>query len=126
MASVEELLRSLEGNDKKKEKKLNKDVLNFISDLNVESGLVAYPNYLIFYYYRMKYNPDARNKAKKTTFFTTFSTKFPSTRTENQRYYLLKEGLFDTSEKTLEDAKRYDQANWKKAPKRTIRKEEEV
>lgn len=120
--SIEELLKLVESETKseKKQKEDHKDVIEFIKDLGIEAGTQAIPNYLIFYVYRSIWRADSsKRKAKKITFFQTFSRHFPDYRKNNQRFYMLKEGLFNVNEEVLKAAKQYDKQHWqsKKAQK---------
>lgn len=113
--TIEELLELVKSRpaSKRKEKEDNRNVLDFIAELGIESGTQAVPNYLIFYVYRSLWNPDASHKkVKKITFFQTFGRKFPDHRHGNQRFYMLKEGLFDVSEEMKKAAKIYDKQHW--------------
>lgn len=113
--SIEDLLKLIEEKPKtsKKQKEDNKDVLEFIKDLGIESGTQAVPNYLIFYVYRSIWRVDqVKKKAKKITFFQTFGKHFPDYRKNHQRYYMLKEGIFDVNEEVLKAAKQYDKQHW--------------
>jgi predicted nucleotide-binding protein (sugar kinase/HSP70/actin superfamily) len=121
--SIEELLKLIEENPKssKKPKEDHKDVVDFIRDLGIESGVQAVPNYLIFYVYRCIWRADQpKKKAKKITFFQTFGRHFPDYRKNHQRFYMLKEGLFNVDEELLKAAKHYDKQHWqaKKAQKK--------
>lgn len=121
--SIEELLKLIEQKPKseKKEKPENRNVLQFIEELNIESGTQAVPNYLIFYIYRSIWRVDEpKKKAKKITFFQTFGKHFPDYRKNDQRFYMLKEGLFDVNEEMLKAARNYDKQHWqvKKAQKK--------
>jgi predicted nucleotide-binding protein (sugar kinase/HSP70/actin superfamily) len=114
--SIEELLKLIEEKpvSKRKTREENRDVLDFIKDLGIESGTQAIPNYLIFYIYRSVWRVDQqKRKAKKITFFQTFSKHFPDYRKNSQRFYMLKEGLFDVNEELLKAAKVYDKQHWK-------------
>ena len=121
--SIEELLKLIEErqDSPKKPKEDHKDVVDFIKDLGIESGTQAVPNYLIFYVYRCLWRVDQpKKKAKKITFFQTFGRHFPDYRKNHQRYYMLKEGLFNVIEELLKAAKHYDKQHWqaKKAQKK--------
>lgn len=121
--SIEELLKLIEEKPKssKKPKEDHKDVVDFIGELGIESGTQAVPNYLIFYVYRCIWRVDhPKKKAKKITFFQTFGRHFPDYRKNHQRFYMLKEGLFDVNEELLKAAKHYDKQHWqaKKAQKK--------
>jgi hypothetical protein len=119
--SIEELLKLVEQKPKsgRKPKQDHRDVLEFIKDLGIESGTQAVPNYLIFYIYRVIWMADfPKRKAKKITFFQTFGKHFPDYRKNHQRFYMLKEGLFDVNEEVLKVAKQYDKQHWQKAQKK--------
>jgi hypothetical protein len=121
--SIEELLKLIEEKPKsgKKPRQDSRDVLDFINDLRIESGVEAVPNYLIFFIYRSIWKPDqSKKKAKKITFFQTFGKHFPDYRKNSQRYYMLKEGIFNVNEDMLKAAKQYDKQHWqsKKAQKK--------
>jgi len=121
--SIEELLKLVEEKPKfsRKRKEDHRDVLDFISEVGIESGTQAVPNYLIFYIYRSIWRVDQpKKKAKKITFFQTFGRHFPDYRKNDQRFYMLKEGLFDVNEELLKAAKQYDKQHWqsKKAQKK--------
>ena len=114
--SIEELLKLIEEKPKtgRKSREENRNVIEFISELGIESGTQAIPNYLIFYIYRCVWSPDEqKRKAKKITFFQTFGKKFPQYRKNTQRFYMLKEGLFDVNEEVLKAARQYDKQHWK-------------
>lgn len=113
--SIEELLKLIEEKPKssRKSKEDHKDVIDFIKELEIESGTQAVPNYLIFYVYRCIWRVDQpKKKAKKITFFQTFGRHFPDYRKNHQRFYMLKEGLFDVNEELLKTAKNYDKQHW--------------
>jgi predicted nucleotide-binding protein (sugar kinase/HSP70/actin superfamily) len=113
--SIEELLKLVEQrpSSEKKQKEDHKDVLEFIKELGIESGTQAVPNYLIFYVYRSIWRADSpKKKAKKITFFQTFGKHFPDYRKNSQRFYMLKEGLFNVNEEVLKVAKQYDKQHW--------------
>jgi predicted nucleotide-binding protein (sugar kinase/HSP70/actin superfamily) len=114
--TIEELLKLIEERPAsgKKPRGDNKNVVDFINELGVESGTEAVPNYLIFYIYRCIWKPEEyKNKVKKITFFQTFGKKFPDYRKNHQRYYMLKAGLFNVEEEILKAAKQYDKQHWK-------------
>lgn len=113
--SIEELLKLIEEKPKtgRKAREENKNVLDFISDFKIESGTQAIPNYLIFYIYRCIWEPEEqKRKAKKITFFQTFGKYFPDYRKNNQRFYMLREGLFDVTDEILKAARQYDKQYW--------------
>jgi predicted nucleotide-binding protein (sugar kinase/HSP70/actin superfamily) len=114
--TIEELLKLIEEKpvSGRKPRGDNKDVVDFINELGVESGTEAVPNYLIFYVYRCIWKPEeSKRKAKKITFFQTFGKRFPDYRKNHQRYYMLKEGIFNVEEELLKAAKQYDKQHWK-------------
>lgn len=114
--TIEELLKLIEEKpvSGRKLRGDNKDVVDFINELGVESGTEAVPNYLIFYVYRCIWKPEeSKRKAKKITFFQTFGKRFPDYRKNHQRYYMLKEGIFNVEEELLKAAKQYDKQHWK-------------
>lgn len=95
--------------------------MEFISELGIESGTQAVPNYVIFYVYRNLWRPDEpKRKAKKITFFQTFGRHLPDYRHGKQRFYMIKEGLFDVNDEVKKVAKSYDEQYWqaKKASKK--------
>ena len=113
--SIEELLKLIEEKPKsvKKAKEDSVDVLEFIKDLGIESGVQAVPNYLIFYIYRIIWRVDQpKKRVKKITFFQTFGKHFPDYRKNCQRYYMLKEGIIQINEEILKAAKQYDKQHW--------------
>ena len=113
--SIEELLKLIEEKPKasRKPREDHKDVIEFIKELNIESGTQAVPKYLIFYVYRSLWRADQlKKKAKKITFFQTFSRHFPDYRKNHQRFYMLKEGLFTVTTELLTAAKNYDKQYW--------------
>jgi hypothetical protein len=112
--SIEELLKLIEEKPKaRKVKSDNKDVMDFISQMNIKSGSRVVPNYLIFYIYRCVWCPEnAKRKAKKITFFQTFSKHFPDYRKNKQRYYMLESEIFEVNEEVLKAARQYDKQHW--------------
>lgn len=113
--SIEELLELVKSRpaEKRKEKEDNKSVMQFISDLGIEAGTQAVPNYVIFYVYRNLWRPEeSSRKAKKITFFQTFGKHLPDYRHGKQRFYMLKEGLFVVTEEIKKAAKSYDKQYW--------------
>lgn len=116
--SIDDLMASLE--DKKKAKlriENNPNVLRYIEETQIESGDVAVPNFLIFWHYRNHWKCDRHYKASKIAFFRTFNKRFPSSRKTNQRYYLLKAGIFPMDDQSLKEASIYDQQFWAKKEK---------
>jgi len=113
--SIEELLKLIEEKPKsgRKPREDHKDVLEFIQELGIESGTQAVPNYLIFYVYRCMWKAEfPKRKAKKITFFQTFGRHLPSYRKNSQRFYMLKDGLFEVTEELLKVARQYDKQHW--------------
>jgi hypothetical protein len=113
--SIEELLELVKSRPVtgRKPKDDHKDVLEFIQDIGIESGTHAVPNYLIFYFYRVIWNPEhPKRKAKKITFFQTFGKHLPDYRHGKQRFYMIKEGIFDVNEEVLKTARVYDKQHW--------------
>jgi hypothetical protein len=115
--SIEELLKLVQSKEStgRKEPVENKSVNEFIQDLGIESGTHAVPNFLIFYVYRQVWKTDVyKSKAKKITFFQTFRKHLPDYRHGNQRFYMIKEGIFDVNEQVLKEAELYDRQYWGK------------
>ena len=115
--SIEELLKLVQsrGSSGKKAPVENKSTLQFIEDLGIEAGVHAVPNYLIFYFYRQIWQPHVlKGKAKKITFFQTFGKHLPDYRHGKQRFYMIKEGIFDVNEEVLKKAEIYDKQYWGK------------
>lgn len=112
--SIEELLKLVSERPKigRKPKQDNASVLEFIQELGIESGTQAVPNYLIFYVYKVMWNPNSKKKAKKISFFQTFGRHLPDYRHGNQRFYMIKEGLFNVNEEMKKAAKSYDKQHW--------------
>jgi hypothetical protein len=121
--SIEELLKLIEEKPKsgRKPKEDHKDVLEFIKDLGIEPGIQAVPNYLIFYVYRCIWMVEfPKRKAKKITFFQTFGKHFPDYRKNHQRYYMLKEGIFEVNEEVLNAARQYDRQYWQSKAQKKV------
>jgi hypothetical protein len=122
--SIEELLALVEVIEDKKRKRReeSRNVLEFIDELDVQAGTEAIPNFLIFYVYRSLWKPEEqKRKVKKITFFQTFGNKFPLYRKNNQRYYMLKEGLFKVNDELIKAAKQYDKQHWQsKKPQKKV------
>jgi hypothetical protein len=115
--SIEELLKLVQSREStgRKEPVENKSVNEFIQDLGIESGTHAVPNFLIFYVYRQVWKADVyKSKAKKITFFQTFGKHLPDHRHGKQRFYMIKEGIFDVNEEVLKEAELYDRQYWGK------------
>ena len=115
--SIEELLKLVQSREStgRKEPVENKSVNEFIQELQIESCTHAVPNYLIFYVYRQIWNNERyKSKAKKITFFQTFGKHLPAYRHGKQRFYMIKEGIFDVNEQVLKEAELYDKQYWNK------------
>jgi hypothetical protein len=114
--SIEELLKLVQSRATtgRKAPSENKSTLQFIEELGIEAGTHAVPNYLIFYVYRQIWKVEGRDKAKKITFFQTFGKHLPDYRHGNQRFYMIKEGIFDVNEEVLKKAELYDRQYWGK------------
>lgn len=82
---------------------------DFIKDYGIESGEKLYPNYIIFYLYKQKWEGRERHgKEKKIPFFRNFSKRFESFRKKRQRYYKLN-NFIEITEKLEYEASQYDQ-----------------
>jgi hypothetical protein len=114
--SIEELLKLVQGRAAtgRKQPSENKSTLQFIEELGIEAGTDVVPNYLIFYVYRQIWQENAHGKAKKITFFQTFGKHLPDYRHGKQRFYMVKEGIFDVNEEVLKKAELYDRQYWGK------------
>lgn len=119
--SIEELLALVKSRPAatKKDRPENTNVLDFIEDLGIESGTQKVPNFVIFYVYRKIWGQEfASRKVKKITFFQTFGKHFPDYRVGSQRFYLLKEGLFDVTDDLKIAAEQYDKQYWSSSKKK--------
>lgn len=125
LPTVEELLSMATEVQKKRRRVENHpNVLRFLDEMNWESGVDAIPTYVIFWYYRVKWDGSDRHyKAKKITFFRTFNKRFPEFRKSGQRYYLMKEGTIELTAEVLKEAALYDKKFW---GKKANRKKEEI
>jgi hypothetical protein len=109
--SIDELLAAVTQADSKKRIRIenNANTLRYISEMKLEPGTKAVPNFVIFWHYRQIWEgSDNRWKVNKIVFFRTFSKKFPSHRIGKQRFYLLKDDCIEINDKILEEAKLYD------------------
>ena len=113
--TLEELLdlidreeQALQGGPKKQTEvkdRVNKYAYKFIQENGIAPGENKYPNFLIFYHFRMwcqKKNYYKRHGL--TEFFRTFNRYFEQVRTGRQRYYLLDDTL-PNDEETIKKAK---------------------
>lgn len=110
--TIDELLAAVNAAETTKKRRRienHTNTLRYISEMNLEPGTVAVPNYVIYWHYRTIWEgSDKRYKANKIVFFRTFSQKFPAHRIGKQRFYLLKEGCIEVNAEILEEAKSYD------------------
>lgn len=83
------------------------NVIEFIKEYNIESGEEKVPNYKIYFDYCNKWLPRGL-KISKIGFFRKFKKAFSQKRINNVRYYLIKQGVFDTTEDSLNEAKLFD------------------
>ena len=119
--SVEQLLAKVaEGKKPRRRIEENTNVKRFIDECKIQPGTVAFPNYVLFWYYRTQWPGDRHNKAKKIVFFRTFSKQFTSHRIGSQRFYLLDDSFLKLTEEVKEQAmiyeKQHAQANRKRKP----------
>jgi hypothetical protein len=124
LPSIEELLSiATEVQKKRRRVENHPNVVRFLDEMQWDAGVEAIPTYVIFWYYRVKWDGSDRHyKAKKITFFRTFNKRFPEFRKSGQRYYLLKEGTIEINEEVLKEAALYDKKFW---GKKTNRKKED-
>jgi hypothetical protein len=119
--SIDELLAKVaEGSKPRRRIENNTNVLRFIDETKLEAGTVAYPNSVIFWYYRNVWPGDRHYKANKIVFFRTFNKKFPNYRIGKQRYYLLNEGVIPLTDEVKKEAKSYDKQFWSKKEKKSV------
>lgn len=113
--SIEELLaKATEATKPRRRIENNKNALRYIEETGWEAGTLLIPTYVIFWHYRNQWACDRHYKANKTVFFRTFNKSFPAVRKNNQRFYLLKEGIIELTPEVLKDAKQYDKTFWAK------------
>lgn len=107
--TVEELLAKI-AEEKKPRRKIerNANTIRFIQECNIKAGTKAYPTYVIFWYYRVKWPGDRHNKANKIPFFRTFSQSFTAYRHGKQRFYLLDESFLTITDEILKEAELYE------------------
>lgn len=84
-------------------------------------GTTLVPNYVVYYHYCKKWKPTGK-KISKIGFFRKFSQVYESTRTGSTRYYLLAEGVFDTSKEAIDEAKEFDKRMRNKIKKKNEQK----
>lgn len=110
--TAEELIAIIEqgSSQPKKRKKIesNASTLRYIRENNIESGLVAVPNAVIFHHYCTKWPGEMKHKANKVVFFRTFNQHFKTVRKTFQRFYLIKEGIYDLSPENVAAAELYN------------------
>jgi hypothetical protein len=118
--TVEQLMAMIEEKGKKKRRVENlASVVRYIDETKIEAGTIAVPTYVIFWHYRCVFPGDRHHKAAKIPFFRTFNKRFPQYRQGDQRYYLIKEGVFPMDDASLKEAKIYDSKYWAKKEKTT-------
>lgn len=121
--SIDDLLAKAEAKKRKVRCENDSRVLRYLENTKLEPGVLKVPTYVIYWHYRVLYTYPGifnQNKAKKVTFFRTFSKRFPQVRKKFQRYYLLnpdqlaeivheiEPGVFAIKPEVLETAKAYD------------------
>jgi len=128
--SLQELIELANNAKKEKEKsELSKEeeisdikvpsVQKFINQMHIKPGIELIPNYMIFYYYRVKWEGmQPPHKTNKIVFFREFNKMFKQKRTGKQRYYLLDSDTFDTSRKGMEEANYYEKTYQNKKVKK--------
>jgi hypothetical protein len=97
MSDIDELIAKAEGKKKPMRCENDSRVLTYIEKTKLEAGLLKVPTYFIYWHYRQIYTYEGlynQNKAKKVTFFRTFSKRFPDYRNKTQRFYLLNPSQF--------------------------------
>jgi len=87
-------------------KKKSRSVDEFIKQFNITAGLKRIHNYVIYFYYRQKFNHSS--KLTKIQFFREFSKLFPRARVGSQRYYLLNDGVFPLTREVKAETKQYE------------------
>lgn len=114
--SIDELLAKAEGKPKRKVRcENNVNVQKYIERVGWQTGTYAVPTHVIFWHYRTQYTQtDITAKANKTVFFRTFNKRFPTYRKNNQRYYLLNEGIIEVTDELVKFCKSYDKQHWQK------------
>jgi hypothetical protein len=90
----------------------------FINELGVKVGNDIVPNYVIYYYYKSKWQ-STRSRYTRIHFFRVFSKYFKSYRIGKQRSYLLDKEQFDgLTDEVLRRAQRYDKIEKERERKR--------
>lgn len=87
---------------------------DFIKTFSVNSGPDRIPNYIIYYFYKEKYNGDL----SKIEFFRQFGKQFKQVRTGKQRCYLLDGRSFILTREDKIEAKFHDEREKGKNKKR--------
>lgn len=128
MTKIEELsieqLMGIASTDKEVISTLFEDksnVRDFLREYGVTDGDALVPNYKVYYDYCKKWKPTGK-KLSKIGFLRKLSIVFRTKRTNNTRYYLLNEGVFDLSEDALNEAKKFDERYRRKVAKKGIKK----
>ena len=119
----EYLLKRLEEARKKKEQAEKKtsqltSVERFINEVGVKVGNDVIPNYVIYYYYKTKWQSSV-SRYTRIHFFRLFSKYFKSYRVGKQRSYLLDKDQFDNlTQDVLRRAQVYDKIEKERERKR--------
>ena len=95
------------------------NVYDFIKDLNIEQGNTRVPNFKIYHDYCKGWMPTGQ-KISKIGFFRKFKKAFKQKRIGSIRYYLVKEGIFDTSPESIEEAQIFDSRYRKRVSNGTV------
>ena len=133
--NLDELLELIDQEEKKKagehvkevpqvnidnsDKDINKTAYKFIQTFSIAQGEIKYPNYVIFYHFRLWCSiKNYYQKIGLTEFFRTFNKYFNQVRTGRQRYYLLNDSL-EMDDETLRKAKQH--SNMHRGIRRSLR-----
>lgn len=101
----------------------NSNIRDFLREYDVTDGSALVPNYKVYHDYCKKWRP-AGKKLSKIGFLRKFNVVFQSRRTKDTRYYLLNQGVFDTSEEALNEAKKFDERYRRKITKKREQKKQ--
>lgn len=101
------------------------NVRDFLKEYGIKDGASLIPNYLVYYVYCKNWNPTGK-KLSKIGFLRKLSVVFESKRSNNTRYYLLDQEVFDLSEESLNDAKQFDRRYRSKVTKKIKKKQGEI
>ena len=125
--SLEDLLKSLEEAEEKKETKtpVHKDLSHmdrYIQDSDIRIGTDKIPNYIVYYHYICVWQgvQSRDKKANKIKFFRALNKRFEKARGRNgkYRYYLFNKEAFELSRERLLKAEHYDKKNNEKINKK--------